>query len=74
MKIKGKKQREAAKYFGISEPAMRNKLSRGSLSAEDLIKFADFLECELSLIDDKHKITFDLSDLRDSAEEENDSN
>lgn len=68
MSLKGRKPNEAAEYFGISAQAMRNKLSRGSFSAEDLIKFADFLGCELSFNDGKQKITLDLSDIRDEEQ------
>lgn len=68
MNMSGKKTGEVAEYFGISAQAMSNKLSRGSFSAEDLIKFANFLGCELSFNDGKQKITLDLSDIRDGEQ------
>lgn len=38
-----------ADYFGISVQALRNKISRGSFSAEDLIKISTFLNASLSI-------------------------
>ena len=71
MNIQGKKPYEAAEYFGISAQAMRNKLSRDSFSAADLVKFADFLGCELAFtIDEKQKIILDKTDIERSAEHE----
>lgn len=65
LSIKGKKNIELASYLGISSQSMQNKLSRGSFSAEDLIKIADFLDCTLSFnIDDIQKIILDSSDIR----------
>lgn len=65
MAIKGKKFVELAEYFGITPQSMQNKLSRGSFSAEDLIKIADFLGCTLSFeLDEKQKIILDSSDIR----------
>lgn len=65
LSMKGRKPSEAAEYFGISAQAMRTKISRGSFSAEDLIKFADFLGCELNFtVDEKQKIVLDLSDIQ----------
>lgn len=65
LNIKGKKPHELADYFGVSSQAMRNKLSRDSLTAEDLIKVADFLGCELAVIvSENQKVTLDVEDLR----------
>ena len=56
LSLKGKKNIELAAYLGISPQSMQNKLSRGSFSAEDLIKISDFLECPLCFeIDDSQK-------------------
>ena len=68
MRLKNRGIGEVAAYFNISRQAMSNKLSRGSFSAEDLIKFADFLGCELSFNDGKQKITLDLSDIQDGEQ------
>ncbi len=39
-----------AQHLGISSQAMSNKIYRGSFSAVDLIKIANFLDCKLSFI------------------------
>lgn len=65
MSIRGKKNIELAAFLGLTPQSMQNKFSRGSFSAEDLIKIADFLDSTLEFsIDDKQKIIFDSSDLR----------
>lgn len=67
LSIKGKKNIELANYLNISAQSMQNKLSRGSFSAEDLIKIADFLDCTLAFnIDENQKIILDTSDIRES--------
>ncbi len=40
--LSGKSKAELAAYLNISNQSLSNKLSRGSFSAEDLIKIADF--------------------------------
>lgn len=40
--LSGKSNTELAAYLGISNQSLSNKLRRGSFSAEDLIKIADF--------------------------------
>lgn len=65
--IKGKKTKDLAHLFGISEQAMRNKYARGSFSSGDLIKIADFLGCQLAFnIDAEQKIILTMEDLRPS--------
>jgi len=64
MNFKGKKSYELAEYFGISAPAMRNKISRDSFSAEDLIKIAAFLEIDLAFISDTQKTILDMDDIK----------
>lgn len=65
LSIKGKKNIDLAEYLGISPQSMQNKLSRGSFSAEDLIKIADFLECRLEFnIDGNQKIVLGMDDIR----------
>ncbi len=67
LSIKGRKNIELANYLNISAQSMQNKLSRGSFSAEDLIKIADFLDCTLAFnIDENQKIILDTSDIRES--------
>lgn len=71
LQIKGKKNTELAAYLGITAQSLSNKFNRGSFSAEDLIKIADFLGCELAfIISDNQKITLDIDDLRDTDEQE----
>jgi DNA-binding Xre family transcriptional regulator len=63
--IKGKKNLELATYLGITAQSMQNKFSRGSFSAEDLIKISEFLDCTLSFeVDNHQKIILDSTDIR----------
>ena len=64
LNIKGKKIYELAEHFEMSPQAMRNKLNRNSFSADDLIKVADFISCDLAFIVDNQKITLDLNDIK----------
>jgi transcriptional regulator with XRE-family HTH domain len=65
LSIKGKKNIELAQYLGITPQSLQNKLTRGSFSAEDLIKIADFLGCTLEFnIDDKQRIILDMNDIK----------
>lgn len=66
MKLAGKNNDELAAYLGLkSTQALHNKFSRGSFSAEDLIKIADFLDCDLNF-DNRHgtRISLDKADIR----------
>jgi len=64
--LKGMKSSDLATYFGISPQAMRNKFSRGSFSADDLIKIASFLGAELSYrVSNNQVITLDEKDLQE---------
>lgn len=66
LSIKGKKNVELAAYLGISPQSLQNKFTRGSFSAEDLIKVSDFLGCTLAFeINDSQKIILETSDIRD---------
>lgn len=74
LSMKGKKYKELAKLFGISEQAMRNKFARGSFSADELIRIADFLNCQLAFnVDHEQKIILTIDDLRfvDTAKSKN---
>lgn len=65
MVVRGKKNKELAQYFGITDQSLSNKFNRGSFSAEDLIKIANFTGATLALeFDDGNKITFSLDDIR----------
>lgn len=69
LSLKSKKSYELAEYLQMSPQAMRNKLSRDSFSAADLIKIADFLNCDLAFtISDNQKISLELSDIADKED------
>ena len=66
LNLKGKKIMALADYFEMSPQAMRNKLNRGSFSAEDLIRISEFLGAELSFkISENQHIILDKGDLRE---------
>lgn len=66
LQIRGVKKYELAEYLQMSPQSLRNKFNRGSFSAEDLIKIADFLNCTLTFeIDERQKIILDKSDIRE---------
>jgi hypothetical protein len=70
LRLKNKENIALSSHLGITNQALNNKLYRGSFSAEDLIKIAAFLDCELAFIlSDKQKISLDLSDLRQGESE-----
>ena len=46
----GKKQVDMAASFGMSKQTMGNKMNRGSWSANDLAKAAEFCGCKLAFI------------------------
>lgn len=64
--MRNKKNIELAKYLKITPQSLQNKFTRGSFSAEDLIKIAEFTKCKLIIeIDDQQKIIFDKEDIRE---------
>ena len=65
LSLSNKKNIQLAAYLGISPQSMQNKLSRGSFSAEDLIKIAEFTGSELAFsTQNNQKITLDKADIR----------
>ena len=65
MQYAGKKEVELASLYGIKSQSMNNKFSRGSFSAEDLIRICDFCGATLTCtMPDGHTITLDTSDIR----------
>lgn len=71
LSLKNQEQVKLAQHLGISKQALSNKFYRESFSAEDLIKIADFLQCDLAFnVDDKLHIILDNSDLRETARAE----
>jgi lambda repressor-like predicted transcriptional regulator len=65
LNLKGRKIKDLAEYLELSQQSMRNKLNRGSFSAEDLIRVSMFLGAELSFkITENQSIVLDESDIR----------
>ena len=55
--LQGKKQIELAAHFDMSKQTMNNKMARGSWSADDLARVAEFCGCKLAfLLPDGQKI------------------
>ena len=67
--ISGKKQVDLARYFGMSGQSMSNKFFRGSFSADDLIRIADFTGAELSFQLGDDRIVLDRSCIREKEAE-----
>ena len=65
LNLKGKTHAELAQSMGVSTQSISNKFYRGSFSADDLIKIADFLSCDLAfIVDDKTKVILDHDDIK----------
>lgn len=65
LNIKNKKTQDLSECLGISVQAVRNKFTRNSFSADDLIKIASYLECDLAfIIDENQRISLDMSDIK----------
>lgn len=63
--LSGKSKTELAEYLNISNQSLSNKLSRGSFSAEDLIKIADFTGSTLLFeFEENQKIKLLKEDIR----------
>ncbi len=45
-----KKQTDLADFFGMSKQVMSNKMARGSLSAKDLTRMAEFVGCKVGFL------------------------
>lgn len=59
----GKKQVDMAASFGMSKQTMGNKMNRGSWSANDLAKAAEFCGCKLAFImPDGQQIIIDVEE------------
>ena len=61
----GKRNVDLAEYLGVLPQSLQNKFARGSFSAEDLIKIADFCGAELVLLYGDDRIVLDRSCIRD---------
>lgn len=69
LNVTGHKPADLAGCLGISVQAVRNKISRGSYSVDDMIKIFDYLECEVT-VKTKDGIIFPLTidDVRQDAD------
>ena len=47
LSLNGSSQKDLALYMGIKTQSLQNKLQRGSFTADDLIKIADFVGADL---------------------------
>ncbi len=48
--LSGKKQADLADFFGMSKQVMSNKMARGSWSAKDLARVAEFVGCKVGFL------------------------
>lgn len=62
--LRDKSTKDLATHLGITEQALRNKYNRDSFSTDDLIKIAQFVDCELCLISDDVKVSFTDKDMK----------
>ncbi|MEG0894557.1 MAG: helix-turn-helix domain-containing protein [Oscillospiraceae bacterium] len=64
LNVNNKKTQDLAECLGISIQAVRNKFTRNSFSATDLIKISEYLQSELTFNTvSNQKIILDKSDL-----------
>lgn len=61
----GKKNVELAEYLGMSPQSLQNKFNRGSFSADDLIRIAEFTGAELAFSMEGDKVALDASCIRE---------
>jgi DNA-binding Xre family transcriptional regulator len=47
---RGKSVKQLAELFGISGQSMSNKLYRDNFSFEDVLKIADYLNCDVKIV------------------------
>jgi len=64
--LKNKDLEGLANTLGISKQALSNKFYRDSFSADDLIKTAEYLGCDLAfIIDDTQRVVLDKTDVKE---------
>ena len=69
LQLRDEVQVNLAQYLGITKQALSNKFYRDSFSGADLIKIAEFLNCDLAFnVDDRLKIILDRSDIARDTE------
>ena len=64
LKLQGKNNKGLAEYLCISDQALSNKFYRDSYSGEDLIKIAEYLQCEIAFIIGTTKISLSPDDIK----------
>jgi hypothetical protein len=65
LQLKEQEQVGLAQHLGITKQALSNKFYRDSFSANDMIRIAEFLECELAfIVDSSQKVTLNGADIR----------
>lgn len=71
LSVTGHKPADLSDCLNISSQAVRNKISRGSYSVDDILKIFDYLGCEVT-VKTKDGIVFPLTidDVRDTNEQE----
>lgn len=71
LSLSGKTKVELAQYYGITPQAMQNKFTRGSFSAEDLIKICNFCGASVFLLSgDGQKLILDMQDAEKKSKNE----
>ena len=66
LQLRNKKSTDLAAFLGMKPQSLANKFSRESFSAEDLIRIADFLDCDLAFIlPDKQTIKLKPEDIKE---------
>lgn len=60
LSVTGHKPTDLSECLNISSQAVRNKISRGSYSVDDMLKIFDYLECEVT-VKTKDGIVFPLT-------------
>lgn len=72
LNVTGHKPADLSECLNISSQAVRNKISRGSYSVDDMLKIFDYLGCEVT-VKTKDGIVFPLTidDVKDSEKPSN---
>lgn len=63
--LAGKRNIDLAELYGVSKQSMNNKMANNRFSADDLIRIAEFTECQLAFVlSDGQHIFLDSDDVR----------
>lgn len=69
LRMRGKTQTELAAFLGIRAQSLNNKMQRGSFSAKDLIRIAEFTGAELAYLAGSDKIVLGSDCVRPDDQE-----